>query len=72
MAVISEIAKSKIMEDVRVRAALMTAFTMSEKSVTNWVERDDVRLTTKTAVDVLITTTGLTEDQILVTEAVKA
>lgn len=62
---ISENAKNKIMNDVRVRAALMSAFVISEKSVTNWVERNDIRLTTKTAVDVLIQETGLTKEEIL-------
>ncbi len=72
MAGITEAAKNKIMEDVKVRAALMSAFLMSEKSVTNWAERNDIRLTTKTAVDVLKETTGLTEDEILQPEPIKA
>jgi len=65
---ISEAAKAKILNDVKVRAALMVAFNMGEKSVFNWVEKGDIRLTTKTAIKVLMETTGLTEEEILVTE----
>lgn len=66
--IISEKAKKAIMDDVKVRAALMTAFSMSEKSVQNWVGRNEVKLTTPKAVEVIRNATGLTESQILVKE----
>lgn len=69
---ISQAAKDKILSDVKTRAALMSAFEMSEKSVTNWVERDDIRLTTELAIMVLVKHTGLSKEEILVTENLTA
>lgn len=62
---ITKTAKTKILNDVKVRAALMSAFDMSEKSVQNWIARNDIRLTTPKAVGIISKATGLTEKQIL-------
>ena len=62
---ITKTAKNKILKNVQVRAALMSAFNMSEKSVQNWIARNDIRLTTPKAVDIIKKETGLTEKQIL-------
>lgn len=67
---ISKEAKKLIRKDVTVRAALMAAFEMSEKSVTNWLDRDDIRLTTPKAVETIAKASGLSEDKILVKEAI--
>lgn len=67
---ISAKAKEKIMGDVAVRAALMKVFLRSEKCITNWADSNDKKLSTKTAVDVLVEETGLTKEEILEPEIV--
>ncbi len=62
---ISKKAKDSITENVKVRAAFMYEFEMSEKSVQNWVKKDSIKLTTPKAVQIIKKETGLTEKQIL-------
>lgn len=62
---ITEVAKQKILDDLKIRAAFMVAFGMTEQSVTNWVKKNDIRLTTKASINILIEHTGLTESEIL-------
>lgn len=51
----------------KAQAALMVAFNKSHKTIENWLRKSSIMLTTKTAVDAIIETTGLTEDEILET-----
>lgn len=62
---ISKKAKKIIMGSNIIKADLMTAFDMTQKSVENWVERDDVRLTTPTAITAIMKNSGLKEIDIL-------
>ena len=62
---ISKKAKEKILNDVKVRASLMLAFNMTEKSVQNWVAKDNIKLTTPLAVKTIAEATGLNEKQII-------
>lgn len=62
---ITAIVKEKILGERKVRTALMIAFDRTEQSIRNWAEKDDIRLTTKKAITVLIEVTGFTEAEIL-------
>lgn len=63
---ISKKAKKIIMGSNIVKADLMKAFNMTQKSVENWVEKDDVRLTTPTAIAAIMKSTNLKEEEILI------
>lgn len=49
----------------KAKASLMTAFDMTEKSVLNWLDKKDVRLTTPTAIDAIKSSTGLKDAEII-------
>lgn len=69
---ISEKAKQSILGNNKLIGKLMIAFDRTQKSIENWVNKDDLMLTTPKAVEIISEHTGLTEDQILVSEPAKA
>lgn len=63
---ITEKAKAAIMSSNIVKSDLMAAFNMTQTSVENWIKRDDVRLTTPTAITAIMKSSGLNEEEILI------
>ena len=69
---ISDQAIEAIKASNKAQAGLMVAFDKSHKTIENWLRKKDIKLTTKSAVEVIKDTTGLTEEQILKEETVSA
>lgn len=62
---ITEKAKQAIMSSNIVKSDLMAAFDMTQTSVENWIKKDDVRLTTPTAINAILKNSGLKKSEIL-------
>ena len=67
---ISDKAIETIRESNKAQAALMAAFNIGQKSVQNWLDRKDIRLTTPDAIKAITESTGIPESEILTEEPV--
>jgi hypothetical protein len=69
---ISKKAIDKVMASNKAQAAIMSAFNVGQKCVQNWLNKNDVRLTTPMAVNAIAKETGLAENEIIETTTVAA
>lgn len=70
MYTISNNATTAIRGNNRLMGKLMTAFNRTQRSIENWLDSKDVRLTTPLAVQLIKEETGLEDSQILEEETV--
>lgn len=66
---LTPLAKKKIRYCIEVRAELMKALNVGERSILNYMAKDHILLTTKVAVDAISKSTGLSENQIIKKQA---
>lgn len=57
--------KDALKKNVKAKAELMVAFSVTEQSVNNWLKNDSYKLTTPAALEIISTHTGLKSNQIL-------
>ena len=69
---ISDLAISRIKGNNIIMGKLMIAFNKGERTMQQWMERRDIKLTTIMAINIIKAETGLTEDEIIVTEKATA
>lgn len=64
--------KDKIKKSNQAIASLMVVFDRGQKTIENWLDNDDIRLTTPAAAKAISNTMGISESQIFETSNVAA
>lgn len=62
---ITDLAIARIKGNYSAIAGLMESFNRGQKSIENWLDAKDVRLTTPQAINVIKSKTGLSESEII-------
>jgi hypothetical protein len=68
MKILTEKAIELIKSDQRIKGQLITLFNKSEMTINRWLSRNDVRLTTPSAIQIICQGTGISEEEIFETE----
>lgn len=65
---LSKKAADAIKDSNKLMGLLMGAFNKGQKTIENWIEGKDIRLTTPLAVELIAQETGFAQDEILIDE----